>query len=159
LCVLSPVFVKHNSILNFHKIVADLCKKLLTISVNIYAKKQTYFHYFCKNICKNTKCYISAKILDILVSFQPYISRVPADERAYLRDQRSKIGSCGNLQAGKVGPLTAARKPAAGTTRHKSNPKRSQPLEQVFVNPDMTYEVRNILIELENIYLNQIPTY
>ena len=92
---------------------------------------------------QSTKCYISAKILDISVSFQPYISRVPADERAYLRDQRSKNGSSGNLQMGKVSPLTAARKPAASTTRRKSRLKRSQPLEQVFVNPDMTHEVRN----------------
>ncbi len=46
---------------------------------------------------------------------------------------------------GKVGPLTAARKPASSTTRPKSNPKRSQPLEQVSANPDMTYEVRKYI--------------
>ena len=57
---------------------------------------------------------------------------------------------------GKVGPLTAARKPAAGSTRRKSRLKRSQPLEQVSANPDITYEVRNILIELEYIYFYQI---
>jgi hypothetical protein len=45
----------------------------------------------------------------------------------------------------KVGPLTAARKPAAGSTRRKSRLKRSQPLEQVSANPDMTYEVRKYI--------------
>jgi hypothetical protein len=60
---------------------------------------------------------------------------------------------------GKDGPLTAARKPVAITTRRKSRLKRSQPLEQVSANPDITYEVRNILIELEYKYFYQIPTY
>jgi hypothetical protein len=48
---------------------------------------------------------------------------------------------------GKVGPLPAARKPAARMTGRKSIHKRSQHLEQIIVNPDMSFEVRNIPIE------------
>jgi hypothetical protein len=56
--------------LDFHEIVADLCKILLTISVNISAKKTTYFRHLCKNISAKTQNVgLFAKIeKDILVS-------------------------------------------------------------------------------------------
>jgi hypothetical protein len=110
--------------------------------VNLFCKNKRIFTIFSKIFAKTQNGALLQNLKKTFL-FQPYLSRVPAEERAYLRDQRSKIGSSGNLQMGKVGPLTAARKPAARTNGRKSNPKRSQPLEQVFVNPDITYEVRN----------------
>jgi hypothetical protein len=112
------------------------------LSPNPLKVHKGHFKLFVK-----TKCCNSGKIeQNKHLSFNP-TSRVPADEREYMRDQRSKDGSRGNLQMGKVGPLPAARKPAACMTGRKSIHKRSQHLEQIIVNPDMSFDVRNIPIE------------
>jgi hypothetical protein len=68
----------------------------------------------------------------------PIERRVPAAEREYMQDQRSKTGTRGRFQMGKVDRKAAV----AGTSgASRIQPKRPQRIEHIVVNPDISFEV------------------
>jgi hypothetical protein len=61
--------------------------------------------------------------------------RVPVEEREYIRDQRSKIGTRGTFQLGSVDRIDVAKEKAKEQRLNKQPRLRAQRLEQVSANP------------------------
>jgi hypothetical protein len=70
----------------------------------------------------------------------PQEKKVPAAEREYLRDQRSKIGTKSKFQIGPV-DRAAAAKQAAKEARRGLTPVRCQRLQETSFNPELSFEV------------------
>jgi hypothetical protein len=91
--------------------------------------------------CNATDC----QAQHIICECPPH-QRVPIEEREYLRDQRKKIGTKGTYQIGPVDRITVARQKARQKRKEKSSRrKHKQHMEQILVNPNMSFEVRLLI--------------
>jgi hypothetical protein len=77
-----------------------------------------------------------------LVCECPPEKRVPAEEREYLLDQRTKIGTKGLLQLGPVDRAAAARRAKLEERRASAVVEQSlQSHKQTSINPDLSFDV------------------
>lgn len=93
---------------------------------------------------KSVRCSIENCKKEHIICECPSDRRIPAEERAYMRDQRTKKGTRGTFQMGTKVKSPAVKKLASTSGLHGRTirpRKRIQHLEQIIVNPDMSFEV------------------
>jgi hypothetical protein len=78
-----------------------------------------------------------------LVCECPLQQKVPMEERAYLKDQRSKVGTKGAFQMGPVDRAAATKQARVEERREqKSDRQRNESLEKIEVNLNVSFEVK-----------------
>jgi hypothetical protein len=76
----------------------------------------------------------------------PQDRKVPAAEREYLRDQRSKIGTTSKFQIGPVDRAAAAKQAAREARQASVPPVRCQRLQETIFNPELSFEVSFLML-------------
>jgi hypothetical protein len=91
--------------------------------------------------CDKTDCQAQHLICEC-----PPHQRVPFEEREYLRDQRKKTGTKGTYQIGPVDRAAVAKHTSRQKRKEQSSRRRhKQHVEQKVINPDLSYEVKQII--------------
>jgi len=136
-------------------------KLSVSLALNVQKTKDKLFDIAACNCSLQThpcdskvvRCSIENCEKEHIICECPNDRRIPAEERSYMRDQRAKVGTRGAYQMGTKERSRAVKKKvgtSGGTVRPR---KRVQQLEQIIVNPDMSFEASTLL------YAVPVPYY